>query len=162
MNRVIANTLIMLFILMIIAASAQAGKSMATPGDVAGTLGALTGYFLLIVGLFYSVRWRMKIAGRKYKLGRQTFAVLLFWYSAFAAVIGIVAVWLRFERRADSSSERVCFLYGPARLTFAGAGCAAYVEKSWRSQSLRCDVCLRLWPIRTVRAAAHSVSKLDS
>jgi hypothetical protein len=45
---------------------------------------------LLFAGLFYSTRWSIKLSGHTYKVGRQTTAALLFWYSAFATFIGLM------------------------------------------------------------------------
>ena len=72
MKKVAANVLIALFVLLIVSASSQAGKThikAGGPGDVAGALGELTGYLLLFVGMFYSARWRMKLSGHNYKVG---------------------------------------------------------------------------------------------
>ncbi len=90
MKKFCASALIALFVLLIISASSQAGKTHHQPGDVAGALGALTGYLSLFVGLFLSARWRMRLSGHTYKVGRQTLATLLFWYAVFAVFIGLM------------------------------------------------------------------------
>ena len=37
-----------------------------------------------------SARWRMKLSGHSYKVGRQTVATLLFWYAVFAVFVGLM------------------------------------------------------------------------
>ena len=93
MKRVTADALIALFVLLIVGASSQAGRTHIEPGDVAGALGVLTVYLLLFVGLFYSGRWRMKLSGHNHRVGRQTTAVILFWYSLLGILIGLVAAF---------------------------------------------------------------------
>jgi hypothetical protein len=89
-KKTFATILIILFTFMIIAVSSQAGKAPPRQGDVAGAIGELIGMMLWFVGLFYSTRWNLKLYGHTYKLGRQTWAALLFWYSVFAAFIGLM------------------------------------------------------------------------
>ena len=81
-----------MFVLMIISASRQAARTDRPPRNPAEATGALIGCLSLFVGLYYSARWRMKLAGHTYKIGRQTVAALVFWYSVFAAFIGLVMV----------------------------------------------------------------------
>src|SRR6266853_2481316 len=91
MKKTIAIALIVLFALMIIGASNQAGRTPPLQqGDLAGFLGEIVGYLSLFVGLYYSTKWLMKLSGHTYKVGRQTWAALLFWYSVFAAFIGLM------------------------------------------------------------------------
>jgi hypothetical protein len=91
MKKTLAIILIVLFTLMIMGRSNQVGK---TPhlqqGDVAGFIGEIVGYVLLYVGLYYSTKWLMKLSGHTYKVGRQTWAALLFWYSILAIFIGLM------------------------------------------------------------------------
>src|SRR5271170_7849376 len=90
LRRPLANILVALFVLMIISASSQAGKTHLKPGDTAGAIGGLTGYLLLFVGLYYSARWSIKLSGHTHKVGSQTVATILFWYSVFAALISLI------------------------------------------------------------------------
>ena len=90
MRKTLATILIILLTFMIIAVTSQAGKAPRRQGDVAGAIGELVGMLLWFVGLFYSIRWNIKLHGHTYKLGRQTWAALLFWYSVFAAFIGLM------------------------------------------------------------------------
>ncbi|MGH9747636.1 MAG: hypothetical protein ACRD59_16190 [Candidatus Acidiferrales bacterium] len=131
MKKLSANLLIVLFVLMIIGASSQSGKTHRQPGDVAGAVGALIGCLLLLVGLFYSARWRISLSGHSYKLGQQTIAALLFWYAVFAAFIGLMAPLV----------ERTTF-----GLTFA-----AVMIVVWSSVAYAC----KRWQQR-LRAAEHS------
>ena len=79
MRKTLATILIILFTFMIVAVTSQAGKAPRRQGDVAGAIGELVGMLLWFVGLFYSIRWNIKLHGHTYKLGRQTWAALLFW-----------------------------------------------------------------------------------
>jgi hypothetical protein len=88
-KKTLATILITLFTLAIIVVTSQAGKVPQRQGDVAGAIGELVGMLLWFVGLFYSIRWNIKLHGHTYKLGRQTWAALLFWYSVLAAFIGL-------------------------------------------------------------------------
>jgi membrane protein implicated in regulation of membrane protease activity len=44
---------------------------------------------LPLAGLFFSARWYMKLSGHTYKVGRQTWAAIIFWYSLLAIIVGI-------------------------------------------------------------------------
>ena len=90
MKKTLATLLIVLFTFMIIAVSSQAAKTPPRQGDVAGAIGELIGMMVWFAGLFFSTRWNLKLYGHTYKLGRQTWAALLFWYSVFAAFIGLM------------------------------------------------------------------------
>jgi hypothetical protein len=92
LKKTLATILIILFTFMIIAVTSQAGKAPRRQGDVAGAIGELVGMLLWFVGLFYSIRWNIKLHSHTCKLGRQTWAALLFWYSVLAAFIGLFAI----------------------------------------------------------------------
>ena len=91
MKKSLANLLVAFFVLFIIGGSTTARNIQ--PGDVGGALAILVTYILLFVGLFYSARWRVKLAGHNYKVGRQTTAAILFWYSVLAAVVGLITAF---------------------------------------------------------------------
>jgi hypothetical protein len=134
MKKTLAIILIVFFVLMIIGASSQTGKNHHQPGDVAGALGELVGMLLLFAGLYYSAKWLMKLSGHTYKVGRQTWAALLFWYSVFAAFIGlIISVY---ERNTFG------FPYGAVMLVIWSG--AAYACKRWQRR------------LRTAELAQHS------
>lgn len=134
MKKILAIVLIVLFTLMIIGQSSQAGK---TPhlhqGDVAGFLGEIIGYLLLYVGLYYSTKWLMKLSGRSYKVGRQTLAALLFWYSCFAAFFGLTMMYLSVP-------------FGAGVLVIWSG--IAYVCRRWQK---------RLWAAEHAERTAHPV-----
>jgi hypothetical protein len=138
MKKTLAIILVVLFTLTIMGRSNQVGK---TPhlqqGDVAGFLGEIIGYLLLFVGLYYSARWLMKLYGHTYKVGRQTTAALLFWYSALAALIGLMMPL--YER------NRFGLTFGGIMLV-AWSG-IAYVCKRWQRR------------LRTAERAQHTVSQ---
>lgn len=90
MKKTLAIILIILFVLMIIGETSQAGKTHAQAGDIGGAVVDIVFMVLLFAGLFYSARWSIKLSGHTYKVGRQTTAALLFWYSAFATLIGLM------------------------------------------------------------------------
>ena len=86
-KKLAADALITILVLMIISGGTRTETSV-QPGDVAGALGRLTALLLLLVGLFLSVRWRVKLSGHNYKVGRQAIAAILFWYSLLAILFG--------------------------------------------------------------------------
>lgn len=88
-KRITANILIGLFVLMTLGALSQAGKTQIEPGNTPEEFGFFIGRLLLFVGLFFSVRWKFKLSGHSHKVGRQTTAVILFWYSILAVLVGI-------------------------------------------------------------------------
>src|SRR6267378_8511503 len=90
MKKTLAVVLIILFTLMIIGETSQAGKSHVQAGDIGGAVVDIVFILLLFAGLYYSARWSVKLSGHTYKVGRQTTAALLFWYSAFATFIGLM------------------------------------------------------------------------
>ena len=88
-KKLAADALITVFVLMIILVSSRTETSV-QPGDVAGALGRLTAFLLLLVGLFLSARWRIKLSGHNHKVGRQAIAAILFWYSLLAVLFGVL------------------------------------------------------------------------
>ena len=73
-------------------------RSGAEISMLAGNLAAVP-FWLVQVGLFYSVRWRLELAGHNHKVGRQAIAAILFGYSVFCVLIGVLA--LLYERGAN-------------------------------------------------------------
>jgi len=124
MKKLCANLLVALLVLMIISASGQAGKTHRQPGDIAGAMGALIAYLLLFVGLYYSARWRIKLSGHTYKLGRQTVATLLFWYAVFAVFIGLMMPLI----------EKNVFGFTFAAVMIALWSSVAYASKRWQQR----------------------------
>jgi hypothetical protein len=91
MKKFIAAVLIAFFTLTLIAGTANVGKYVpaSSAENIGYRLGALTGLILDITFLFYGVRWYIKLSGHTYKVARQTWAAILFWYSMLALVMGI-------------------------------------------------------------------------
>jgi len=90
MKKTLAIFLIVLFTLMIVGESQVGKTSHLQQGDMAGLLGRVIAFLLPFVGLYYSTKWLLKCSGHSHKLGRQTWATLLFWYSILAALIGLM------------------------------------------------------------------------
>lgn len=130
MKKTLSITLIVVFALMIAGRSNQVGKtSYLQQGDIAGFMGATIGYLLLYVGLFYSARWCMKLSGHTYKVGRQTMAALLFWYSVFAAFIGLMMPV--YERNMTG------FILGGGMIVIWSG--VAYVCRRWQKRLLAAE-----------------------
>jgi hypothetical protein len=125
MKKIIASLLVVLFVLMILGAANQAYKTHRQPGDVAGAIGALMGYLLLWVGLYFSAQWRIQLAGHTYKVGRQTVATLLFWYAVFAAFVGLMMPLLL---------ERTPFTFAVAAIMVVLWSSVAYACKRWQQR----------------------------
>jgi type II secretory pathway pseudopilin PulG len=87
MKKFLAGLLVAVFTLMTIASPSS--TQLHPPKDAAEAVGQLMGLVLLIAGLFYSVRWYMKLDGHTYKLARQAWASILFWYSLLAILVGL-------------------------------------------------------------------------
>jgi hypothetical protein len=126
MKKIYANLLVAFFVLLILSASSQAGKNLRQPGDVAGALGALTGFLLLLIGLCYSARWSIKLSGHTYKLGRQTVAALLFWYSVIAAIFGLITL-LMVRNAVGLQAGGVMFLIW----SVAADACKRWQKRLW-------------------------------
>jgi hypothetical protein len=52
--------------------------------------GRLFGLVIVLAGLFYSTRWLLVLSGRKYKVGRQAFAILWCVESVLGILVGFV------------------------------------------------------------------------
>ena len=87
-KKIEAVVLIVFFTLMVIESPRTAQLHPAK--DIAEAIGQLTAILLFVAGLFYSVRWYMKLNGHTYNLSRQAWASILFWYSLLAILIGLV------------------------------------------------------------------------
>ena len=88
MKKVFAGLLVALFIFLILGIAINGTR----PHDAAYALGSLVGMILDFTFLFFSVRWYIKLSGHSYKLARQTWAAILFWYSMFAVLFGVGAL----------------------------------------------------------------------
>lgn len=89
MKKVVANLLVALFVLLIVGAASRAGI-VGPAVNVNETLGRITGVLLMVAGLYYSARWSLKLSGHTYKVGSQTVATIVFWYSLFAVFVGLL------------------------------------------------------------------------
>ena len=87
MKKLFAALLIAFFTLAII--TAPRGGQLNPLKDLGGTVVQLIAVLVVIAGLFYSVRWYMKLDGHTYKLARQAWASILFWYSLLATLTGL-------------------------------------------------------------------------
>jgi hypothetical protein len=122
-KKLCADLLIAFFVFGTVGGSAQATK-IQTPGDVYEVAGRLTGFALLVVGLYFSVRWRIKLSGHDYRVGRQTLATILFWYSIVAIFIGLM---MPFYARNTFG-----FTYGAVMTVLWGG--VAYACKRWQKR----------------------------
>lgn len=84
-KKIIASILIAIFALMLIGASVA---KVPPARSTAERIGQIIGYLFILLGLFYSTRWRLKLAGRCYKVGRQSFAALWFCESILGILLG--------------------------------------------------------------------------
>jgi hypothetical protein len=89
MKKALAVIGIVIFSLMLISLPYSAQQNPAARVDYAYFIGQLVGIVLIIAGLFYSVRWYLKLGGHSYKLARQAWASILFAYSLVGALIGV-------------------------------------------------------------------------
>jgi hypothetical protein len=123
MKKIVAAVLITLFVLIIIGASIQAGETHTRPEDVGGALIHLAVLVIFpLMGLFYSARWRMKLSGHSWRVGRQTLAVILFWYSFFGVLLGLLT----------PLAERSTVGFVSGALVVAIWSCSAYACKRWQ------------------------------
>jgi hypothetical protein len=88
MKKLVAVLLVTFFSLAIIASPRAAQQNPAN--DLGGAVAQLIVLLLFIAGLFYSVRWYMKLDGHTYKLTRQAWASILFWYSMIGVLMGLM------------------------------------------------------------------------
>jgi len=86
-KKVLAVGGILLFSLMLIALPRSMQQNPAPPGDYAYLIGQMTVVVLIVAGLFYSVRWYLKLNGHTYRLARQAWASILFVYALLATPI---------------------------------------------------------------------------
>jgi hypothetical protein len=89
MKRGLAILGIVVFSLMLIALPRGMEQNPPPPGDYAYLVGQLAGMVLIVGFLFYSVRWYLKLSGHTYKVGRQAWASILFWYSLLGVLLGL-------------------------------------------------------------------------
>lgn len=92
MKKALAVGGILLFSLMIVGLPYSARQNPIPPGDYGALIGQLIGVVLIITGLFYSVRWYLKLDGHTYKLARQAWASILVVYALIAVLIGAAMV----------------------------------------------------------------------
>ena len=86
--------------------------------------GSPSGFALLVVGLYFSVRWRIKLSGHDYRVGRQTLATILFWYSIVAIFIGLMMPFC--------ARNTFGFTYGAVMTVLWGG--VAYACKRWQKR----------------------------
>ena len=123
MKKICANLLVALFVLMIIGAATRAG--MVGPAtNVSETLGRITGVLLMVAGLYYSARWSLKLSGHTYKVGSQTVATIVFWYSLFAVFVGLTMPFY----------ARNMFGFKYAVIMVVVWSTVAYVSKRWQQR----------------------------
>jgi hypothetical protein len=126
LKRVFAYVLVAFFVMMIASASSRVIRQ---PDNVAQAAGAITGYLLLFVGLYYTVKWSMKLSGHTYKVGRQTVAKLPFWYSVVAALVGLMMPLVK----------RNTFGFGYAAVMLIIWSTVAYACWQWRQRLRRAE-----------------------
>jgi hypothetical protein len=142
-----ADLLIAFFIFGTVGGSAQAAM-MQTPGDVYEVAGRLTGFALLVAGLYFSVRWRIKLSGHDYRVGRQTLATMLCWYAIVAAFIGLMMPYY--------ARNTFGFTYAAVMVLLWGG--VAYACKRWQRR-LRAEERKR-WSEATAAMPAELESQL--
>lgn len=71
MKKTFSVVLVILFTLMIIGETSQAGKTHARAGDIGGAVVDIVFMVLVFAGLIYSARWRIKLSGHTYKVGSK-------------------------------------------------------------------------------------------
>lgn len=134
-KKLAADALITILVLMIISGGTRTETSV-QPGDVAGALGRLTALLLLLVGLFLSVRWRVKLSGHNYKVGRQAIAAILFWYSLLAILFGVLMPLF----------ERSTFTLVVGAVMVAIWSGSAYVSRRWQRRLRSAERSLAMTP----------------
>lgn len=134
-KKLAANALVTVLVLMIISASTRTETSV-KPGDVSGALGRSTALLLLLVGLFLSVRWRVKLSGHNHEVGRQAIAAILFWYSLFAILFGVLVPL--FERSTFT------LVFGAAMVAIWSG--SAYVCRRWQCRLRSAERSLAMTP----------------
>jgi hypothetical protein len=142
MKKICANLLVGLFVVMIIGAASRAG-TVGPVASVSETLGRITGVLLMVAGLYYSARWSLKLSGHTYKVGWQTVATIVFWYSLFAVFVGLMMPFY----------ARNMFGFKYAVIMVVVWSTVAYVSKRWQ-QRLRKIERNRLIEAATARSAS--------
>lgn len=127
MKKTVGTILIIILSFWIIGIATRGGSVQPASRDRTGAVTGIIFVALLMVGLFFSVRWRMKLSGHHYKLGRQTTAAILFWYSSLAAMIGIAMA-------AANSGDRLRFILGISMVVISSL--SAYACHKWRNRLL--------------------------
>jgi len=123
MKKVLAGFLIALFTLMNFAGPYHLQQH--PPQSAAEAIGNMVGLVLDIGFLFFSVRWYIMLSGHTYKVNRQAWAVILFWYSVLATLVGLVMIF------AVSVA-----LGAPLVLLWSGVGFACW---KWRQRLRRAE-----------------------
>jgi hypothetical protein len=127
---------------MIVGAASRAGI-VGPATNVSETLGRITGVLLMVAGLYYSARWSLKLSGHTYKVGWQTVATIVFWYSLFAVFVGLMMPFY----------ARNMFGFKYAVIMVVVWSTVAYVSKRWQ-QRLRKIERNRLIEAATARSAS--------
>jgi hypothetical protein len=126
MKKVLAGLLVALFSLMII--GEPRNVQVHPPKDSAEAVGQLAAMVLLIGFLFFSVRWYIKLSGHTYKLARQAWASILFWYSLLAILVGIMM------------AATISYAFGvPMMVIWA---CVAFACWKWRGRLRRAEAAI--------------------
>lgn len=128
MKKICANLLVALFVLLIIGAASRAGM-VGPAANVSETLGRITGVLLMVAGLYYSSRWSLKLSGHTYKVGSQTVATIVFWYSLFAVLVGLT---MRFYARNT-------FGFKYAVIMVVVWSTVAYISRRWQQRLRRIE-----------------------
>ncbi len=128
MKKIFASLLVALFVVMIIGAASRAGI-VGAAASVSETLGRITGVLLMVAGLYYSARWSLKLSGHTYKVGWQTVATIVFWYSLFAVFVGLIMPFY----------ARNTFGFKYAVIMVVVWSTVAYVSKRWQQRLRRIE-----------------------
>ena len=128
MKKICANLLVAVFVLMIIGAASRAGM-VGPAASVSETLGRITVVLLMVAGLYYSARWSLRLSGHTYKVGSQTVATIVFWYSVFAVLVGLIMPFY----------ARNTFGFKYAVIMVVVWSIVAYVSKLWQQRLRRIE-----------------------
>src|SRR5271163_1220043 len=128
MKKICVNLLVAVFVLMIIGAASRAGI-VGPAASVSETLGRITVVLLMVAGLYYSARWSLKLSGHTYKVGSQTVATIVFWYSVFAVFVGLIMPFY----------VRNTFGFKYAVIMVVVWSTVAYVSKRWQQRLRRIE-----------------------
>jgi len=63
--------------------------------------------FMVVVCLFSSVRWHMKLSGRTHQVDSQAWAAIFFWYSLLGIVYGLIIILPGFFGRGAFGAPRI-------------------------------------------------------